>query len=343
MPVSQSLSLSSITLADLPGEVADAIVRVVDFCREHGASPASAEAFETVETGLRDAVHDLGRTLLRAWIESLDAGADRIDRDGLSWYRVAATPKKIMTMLGPVTYRRARYRTGRCSTSLVPVDEGLGLVDNYLTRPAAQLGVMMMGHCTAREAEECFAKMGAMTPSVSTLQRLTLGMHERWESISPAMTETLHRAEDIPSDAVSASVSLHGVMVALRAGEDGRADACWREASCGTVSFHDADGKRLGTHYVGRMPESGKVTLKAHLATMVARIRHARPQITITAVADGAADNWTFLKSLSPETEVIDFFIRANTFAWPAIMRWRRTGSRSTAKSCATTRKASPR
>ena len=33
-----------------------------------------------------------------------------------------------------------------------------------------------------------------------------------------------------------------------------------------------------------------------------------RPEIRISAVADGAVDNWTFLESLSPETEVIDFW-----------------------------------
>ena len=56
------------------------------------------------------------------------------------------------------------------------------------------------------------------------------------------------------------------------------------------------------------MPESGKLTLKAQLASEVAHIRRARPEIGIVAIADGAADNWTFLETLSPETEVIDFW-----------------------------------
>ena len=56
------------------------------------------------------------------------------------------------------------------------------------------------------------------------------------------------------------------------------------------------------------MPESGKIRLKAQLASEVAHIRRVRPEIRIGAVADGAADNWTFLESLSPETEVIDFW-----------------------------------
>ena len=71
--------------------------------------------------------------------------------------------------------------------------------------------------------------MGGMTPSVSTLQRLTPSMHKRWESIAPETPGAMCSAEDIPLDTVRASVSLDGVMVALRAGEDGRADVCFRK------------------------------------------------------------------------------------------------------------------
>ena len=60
----------------------------------------------------------------------------------------------------------------------------------------------------------------------------------------------------------------------------------------------------MKTLYLGRMPESGK----KGTASEVAHIRRVRPEIRIGAVADGAADNWTFLESLSPETEVIDFW-----------------------------------
>ncbi len=53
---------------------------------------------------------------------------------------------------------------------------------------------------------------------------------------------------------------------------------------------------------------ANKAALKAQLASEVAHIRRVSPKIRIGAVADGAADNWTFLESLSPETEVIDFW-----------------------------------
>ena len=147
-----------------------------------------------------------------------------------------------------------------------------------------------------------------MRPSASTLQRVACRLHERWEGLGPQAIDAIRGADDIPPEAVSASVSLDGVMVALRAGEEGRDEACWREAACGTVSFHDVEGERLRTLYFARMPESCKPTLKAQLATEVAQIRQTRPDVAVIAVADGAPDNWTFLESLSPEAEAVDYW-----------------------------------
>ena len=287
MAVSPPPAPSSIDLSGLPPRVVEAAARVLALCRELRSEPRP-EAPEEVELRVREATNEFARDVMGAVIENRDDGASRIERDGQSWFRVAVTPKTIMTSLGPVTYRRARYRSGASGASPVPVDESLGLVDDYLTRPAAELGLLMMGRCTAREAAAFFAKTGAMTPSVSTLQRLTLSMHECWESLGPETLGSIREAEGIPQDATTASVSLDGVMVPLRPGEDGRAKASWREAARGTVSFHDAEGKRLKTLYLGRMPESGKLTLKAQLASEVAHIRRARPEIGIVAIADGA-------------------------------------------------------
>ena len=83
---------------------------------------------------VREATNEFARDVMGAVIENRDDGASRIERDGQSWFRVAVTPKTIMTSLGPVTYRRARYRSGASGASPVPVDESLGLVDDYLTR-----------------------------------------------------------------------------------------------------------------------------------------------------------------------------------------------------------------
>ena len=58
---------------------------------------------------------------------------------------------------------------------------------------------------------------------------------------------------------------------------------------------------------VNLAPEAGKVTLKAQLAAEVAHVRKVRPDLPLTAVADTAPDNWTFLEKLQPDERTVDF------------------------------------
>ena len=138
MAVSPPPAPSSIDLSGLPPRVVEAAARVLALCREELRSEPRPEAPEEVELRVREATNEFARDVMGAVIENRDDGASRIERDGQSWFRVAVTPKTIMTSLGPVTYRRARYRSGASGASPVPVDESLGLVDDYLTRPAGR-------------------------------------------------------------------------------------------------------------------------------------------------------------------------------------------------------------
>ena len=70
-------------------------------------------------------------SLAMSWAPSsrtdLDDGASRIERDGQSWFRGRGDAEDDHDLAGgPVTYRRARYRSGASGASPVPVDESLG-------------------------------------------------------------------------------------------------------------------------------------------------------------------------------------------------------------------------
>ena len=82
------------------------------------------------------------------------------------------------------------------------------------------------------------------------------------------------------------------------------AEASWREhPPADTVSFHDA--MRLKTLF-GRMPESGKVTLKAQLASEVAiRPRTSGRRGSPTPPPTIGCPSW---RPCRPTTEVIDFW-----------------------------------
>ena len=129
MSVSRSPAPSSIDLSGVPARVAEAVAQVVAVCHEQFRPDPCPEAFAEAELRVRETMNALACELLGAVIEKRDDGASRIERDGQSWFRVAVTAKTIMTSLGPLTYRRARYRSGASGASPVPVDESLGLVD----------------------------------------------------------------------------------------------------------------------------------------------------------------------------------------------------------------------
>ena len=181
-----------------------------------------------------------------------------------------------------------------------------GLIDGYLTNPAAYRALLLLDHCTPQETAKLFEELGGMNPSSSHLKRLLETTGSLWKEKGREAMESIREAETVPEEAVSCAVSLDGVMVSLR--PDGDEEACWREASCGTVSFQDAEGNRLKTLSFGRMPEAGKATLKAQLAEEVAHIRKVRPDLKVVAVADAAPDNWTFLDELQPDERAVDFF-----------------------------------
>jgi hypothetical protein len=85
----------------------------------------------------------------------------------------------------------------------------------------------------------------------------------------------------------------------------------YKEASCATLSFFDAEGERLDTVRFARMPEPGKKALKSQLSEAVAAVLDQRPELQLVKLADGAKDNWRFLtKELRPGegVELLDFF-----------------------------------
>ena len=152
---------------------------------------------------------------------------------------------------------------------------------------------------------------------------MTKALHKDLEKLGNPVLRALHASSAILPAAVVAAVSLDGIMVPLRAGEDGRKDAAWREASCGTVSVHHADGERLHTIYLGRMPEAGKVSLKAEILAEVTHIQAVRPDIKIMAIADAALNNWGFLETLSPTVQAIDFWQYAEFRIMPrVVLNW---------------------
>ena len=278
------------------------------------------ESFERFEGELHALFVAAERELLAEGLAELDLDLPQIEIAGERHQRGLRATETYTSAGGPITVLRTLYRSTKGGPAVVPLELRAGLIEGHWTGLAAKQAVWVVSHLTPGEGEALFAQLGNMTPSKSSLDRLPKALSGRWEAHREAFEAELRDALVIPPQATTVAVSLDGVMAPMKdAKRAGRAaPSCgkkrggsngYQEVGCGTVSLFDADGERLSTIRLARMPEAGKVSLKQQLSAEIAQLLAQRPELVLVKLADGATDNWTYLaNALGPGVEVVDFF-----------------------------------
>ena len=81
----------------------------------------------------------------------------------------------------------------------------------------------------------------------------------------------------------------------------------YRQAMVGSISLYDSKCERLHTRYTAFPPEHGKERFHLGFDNEIKHIRKLYPDAVYVGIADGAADNWTFLES-RVERQILDYF-----------------------------------
>lgn len=282
------------------------------------------ETFEAFEERLHGQLQDVERELLGEDLARGDVDAEGVVIAGTTYRRVLRDEETYMTAAGPVRVERTLYkdRTDEAERAVVPMELNAGIVGGFWTPMAARQAAWVVSQMTPQIAEEMFARVGNMTPSKSSLDRLPKVLAERWDDDKTEFEKTLRDAITVPEEAVTVMASLDGVLAPMKDGEaaEKRAEtaargqiakgpAGYREVGCATLSFCDKEGKCLAAVRMARMPEPHKASLKRMLTSELAVALAKRPDLRLVKAADGANDNWTFLHGdLPPGDEVVDFF-----------------------------------
>jgi hypothetical protein len=282
------------------------------------------ESFADFEKELHAKVMEYEREMIAEEMARADIDAGAIVVEGATYRRVLRCEAMYFTGAGPVHVERTLYkdRTDEAGRAISPMELRLGVVEGRWTPLAAQQAAWVVAQMTPQLAEELFARIGNMTPSKSTLDRLPTALDARWEEERVHFEKALRDADVIPQHATTAAVSLDGVLAPMKDGgaaqkrqetaEQGRltrGPAGYREVGCGTLSFCDAKGEMISAVRMARMPEPHKATLKRTLLADVLAALAERPELRLVKLADGANDNWTFLSSMLPDgVEILDFY-----------------------------------
>lgn len=222
---------------------------------------------------------------------------------------------------GRFHYERTMVQAARNGAVRSPLAEKLGLHLGFVTPTAARLSVRMAAGLSTRAATQLLVDFGEVAPSRTTLMRLVLDFGDAVEDRRPEVLALLAEQAGPPENAVAVAIQLDGVMVQMvgerraelreKARQDGRkvgGPIGKEEASVGALVYYDAEGNRISTVRVARMPEREKVSLQADLKALLEAVRARRPDLTVIAGSDGAPNHWTFLSSLGPDHEYVDFY-----------------------------------
>ena len=127
------------------------------------------------------------------------------------------------------------------------------------------------------------------------------GVAEAVSAVAQAKEEEWSYATPTPARSVaSVAIGIDGTCLLLC--EEG-----YREAMVGTISLYDRHGERLHTTYLGASPEYGKETFLARMDREIGHVQARYPNATSVGVADGAAENWGFLKTYT-DKQILDFY-----------------------------------
>ena len=278
--------------------------RIEELLARHDAS--SEFGFEQLEQALHAEFTRAECAATREALERQDVDLAHVFIDGHKHRRVYRGEKTYLCAVGPVTAMRTLYLARPGERTVAAMERRVGIVEGYWTPHAARQGTMLTAHLVPREAEAVLGALGNMAPSKSSLDRLPKALSARWENERPRFEAQVREATlDVPDTACTMAVSLDGVMAPMKGNEGGG----YREASCASVSLYDAEGERLSTLRMARMPEEKKATLKTMVAAQVEAVLGKRPDLALVKIADGAKDNWTFLGEVLPQgVELIDFW-----------------------------------
>lgn len=256
-----------------------------------------------LDTAMLDGEHSIEQALNEAGAVASGELLKRFDTDG-SPIKVGSTKltskglveKAYQTPYGETRIERQVYQTPKGGATYCPL-ETHARIFNSATPKLAKILSHKYSKLSVDEVKTDLQSNHGRALSRGYIQKVseTVGVlaqakEEQWQYATPLL--------DAPVSTIS--IGLDGTTIHLR--EQG-----YREAMVGTIALYDAAGERLHTTYIGASPEYGKSTFKQRLEREITHIKQLYPDALYIGVADGAADNWTFLEQHTSK-QVTDFW-----------------------------------
>jgi len=297
------VNLTSVELLAQVWPVALQIARLVGGFRR---GPLTPEAMFQLEKSLEGLLREMGRRLLQWAINRLEPRDLPEMPRYLKWdgeyyrRRGKSRLRNLHCLFGPIALERFYYQPlETCGRCLFPLEIHLGIVVGVATPALADSVGRMAADLTQQQLLDQLRPQGICW-GVRTLRKVTQAMADR-------MSEHRHhgQVEQLLRWLKEAANSAGPCRIGLSVGRDGlmlpiQRNQKYREAATATVSILDRRGRRIGTVYLGQMPEAGQETLSRQLTRLLEEVlgQWDGPLPRLTYVTDCGSHPTTYFEQV---------------------------------------------
>jgi hypothetical protein len=260
-----------------------------------------------------DTEEAIQRALNQAGILATAEALKQFDTDGsplvlgsTRWTSKGQEPKTYQTPYGEALVERHVYQTGEGGVTFCPLERDARIILTSTPRFAMQISHKYGEGSAPRVLKDLAANHGRVV-SLSLVQDTAAAVaavvqikEEQWHYATPKLTEPI----------TTIGVGVDGTCMLVV--DDGK-----RQAMVGTISLFDKEGERRHTIYVAATPQYGKEIFYQRMTREIEHVMELYPQAHRTGVADGAEDNWTFLRQYTSD-ECVDFHHATAYLYWVA-------------------------
>jgi hypothetical protein len=248
------------------------------------------------EEAIQQALNQAGALATAEALKQFDTDGSPLVFGSTRWTSKGQEPKTYQTPYGPAVVERHVYQTGEGGVTFCPLEREARIILTSTPRFAKQLS-NKYGEMAAPRVVEDLASNHGRGVSLSLVQDTAAAVaavvqikEETWHYATPKLVEPI----------TTISMGVDGTCMLLV--DDGP-----RQAMVGTISLFDKEGERQHTIYVAATPEYGKETFYERMTREIEHVVALYPQAHRTGVADGAEDNWIFLRPHIND-ECVDFY-----------------------------------
>lgn len=254
------------------------------------------ETMLETEASIQTLLNEAGTVASGEALALYDTDGEPLAIEGRLWTSKGQLPKTYQTPYGAIEVCRHVYQSSAGGVTYCPLEVDSRIIVTSTPRFAKMIAHKYAEMSGGKVIEDLSENHGRAMPLAfvqilaEAVGSIALAKEEEWHYQTPK--------QSVPIPTIS--IGLDGTCVLLC--QEG-----FRQAMVGTISLYDASGARQHTTYIAAAPETGKAVFLKRLQGEIDHIKQLYPQAHYQGLADGAADNWSFLIP-NTDSQMIDFY-----------------------------------